>query len=155
MATVSRAMTRGVDLETATKIVDTALRLARARNLRPMTMCVLDAGGDLVAFKRENGTGIRRQDVVIGKAYGALMMNRSSRGIGRIAEVAPSFITSLMAATDGKVIPTPGGVLIKDQTGLIIGAVGSSGDEADADEAVAVEAVKEAGLVPEPENVTG
>ena len=125
MAKVSVATPRGVDLATASTIIDHALRVARSRNLRPMTIAVLDSGGDLVAFKREDGTGIRRYDVVIGKAFGSLVMNRPSRDIGKIAERAPVFIQSLATATQGRLIPTPGGVLIKDQAGRIVGAVGS------------------------------
>ena len=150
MAEPSLATTRGIDLATASKIVDTALGLARSRKLRPMTVAVLDSGGDLVAFKREDGTGIRRYDVVVGKAFGALVMNRSSRDIGAIAERNPLFIQTLAMATEGRVIPTPGGVLIKDQDGRIVGAVGSSGDEADADEAIAIAAIRAAGFLPEP-----
>jgi uncharacterized protein GlcG (DUF336 family) len=150
MADPALATTRGVDLATATKIIDTALGLARSRMLRPMTIAVLDGGGDLVAFKREDGTGIRRYDVVVGKAFGALVMNRSSRDIGAIAERNPLFIQTLAMATEGRVIPTPGGVLIKNQDGRIVGAVGSSGDDADADEAIAIAAIRAAGFVPEP-----
>ena len=155
MANVSRAAVRGVDLATAEKIIDHALKTARQKNLRPMTIGVLDAGGDLVAFKREDGTGIRRFDVVMGKAFGSLVMNRPSRAIGRIGEVAPLFIQSLAVATQGRLVPTPGGVLIKNQQGEIIGAVGSSGDEVDDDEAIAIAAVREAGFVPEPAEPTG
>jgi uncharacterized protein GlcG (DUF336 family) len=115
-----------------------------------MTIAVLDSGGDLVASKREDGTGIRRYDVVVGKAFGALVMNRSSRAIGAIAERSPLFIETLAMATEGRVIPTPGGVLIKNQDGRIVGSVGSSGDDADADEAIAIAAVRAAGFVPEP-----
>ncbi len=150
MAEPSLATTRGIDLAIASKIIDTALGLARSRKLRPMTVAVLDSGGDLVAFKREDGTGIRRYDVVVGKAFGALVMNRASRDIGAIAERNPLFIQTLAMATDGRVIPTPGGVLIKNQDGRIVGAVGSSGDEADADEAIAIAAILAAGFVPEP-----
>jgi uncharacterized protein GlcG (DUF336 family) len=150
MAEPSLATTRGVNLATAAKIIDTALNLARSRKLRPMTIAVLDSGGDLVAFKREDGTGIRRYDVVIGKAFGALVMNRSSRAIGAIAERNPLFIQTLAMATEGRVVPTPGGVLIKNQDGHIVGSVGSSGDDADADEAIAIAAVRAAGFIPEP-----
>ena len=150
MAEPALATTRGIDLATASKIIDTALGLARSRKLRPMTVAVLDSGGDLVAFKREDGTGIRRYDVVVGKAFGALVMNRSSRDIGAIAERNPLFIQTLAMATEGRVIPTPGGVLIKNQDGRIVGAVGSSGDEADADEAIAIAAIRAAGFLPEP-----
>jgi len=136
MAEVSRAATRGVDLAAASAIIDTALKIAREKKLRPMTIAVLDAGGDLIAFKREDGTGIRRYDIVIGKAYGALVMNRSSRDIAKIADRAPTFIQSVMAATQGKVIPTPG-------------------DDADADEACAIAGIRAAGLVSEPAEPVG
>jgi uncharacterized protein GlcG (DUF336 family) len=152
---VSKATPRGIDLATASQIIDSALALARQRKLRPMTLCILDSGGDLVAFKREDGTGIRRYDVVMGKAFGALVMNRPSRVIGKLAEAAPAFIQSLMVATQGRMVPTPGGVLIKDKDGRIIGAVGSSGDDPDEDEGCAIAGVKAAGLVPEPAEPTG
>jgi uncharacterized protein GlcG (DUF336 family) len=148
---VSKASVRGIGLAQAAKIVDNALAAAREKKLRPMTVLVVDAGGDLVAFKREDHTGIRRYSVAYGKAFGALVMNRSSRAIGDIGKGNPIFIQSLMAATQGQVIPTPGGVLIKNAEGYIIGAVGSSGDEAHEDEAVAVSAIRSVGLVPEPE----
>ena len=147
---VSRASVRGVTLAHASKIVDVALAEARKRDLRPMTVLVVDGGGDLVAFKREDHTGIRRYDIAYGKAFGALVMNRPSRAIGEIAKNGAMFIQSLTVATGGRMIPTPGGVLIKNAEGLIIGAVGSSGDEADQDEAVAILGIKAAGLVSEP-----
>jgi uncharacterized protein GlcG (DUF336 family) len=150
MATISRATTRGVDLATASTIIDTALQVARRLNLRPMTVAVLDGGGDLVAFKREDGHGIRRLDVVMGKAFGSLVMNRPSRVIGKIGEANPMFVQSLAMAIQGRLVPSPGGVLIKNQDGQIVGAVGSSGDEPDADEACAIEGVRAAGFVPEP-----
>jgi uncharacterized protein GlcG (DUF336 family) len=152
---VSKASVRGVDLPTARKIIAHALGVARAKKLRPMTVGVFDAGGDLVAYEREDGTGIRRYDVVQGKAFGALVMNRPSRVIGELAKAAPAFITSLMTATQGRMVPTPGGVLIKDSDGRIVGAVGSSGDDPDEDEAIAIEAVRAAGFIPEPEKPAG
>ena len=150
MANVSRATTRGIDLATASMIIETALKAARRRNLRPMSFAVLDSGGDLVAFKREDGNGIRRFDVVMGKAIGSLVMNRPSRVIGEIAKANPIFIQSLGTAVQGRLIPSPGGVLIKNKEGQIIGAVGASGDEADADEACAIEGIQAAGLISEP-----
>jgi uncharacterized protein GlcG (DUF336 family) len=148
---VTKASVRGISLAQASKIVDAALAAARERKLRPMTLLVVDSGGDLVAFKREDHTGIRRYEVAYGKAFGALVMNRSSRAIGDIGRGNPLFIQSVVAATGSRMVPTPGGVLIKNAEGLIIGAVGSSGDEAHEDEAVAVIGVKAVGLTPEPE----
>ena len=150
MVNVSRATTRGVSLEKASVIIDTALQSARRRNLRPMTIAVLDAGGDLVAFKREDGNGIRRFDVVMGKAVGSLVMNRPSRVVGQIGKANPMFIQSIGAALQGRLIPSPGGVLIKNEEGQIIGAVGASGDEPGEDEACAIEGIHAAGLISEP-----
>jgi uncharacterized protein GlcG (DUF336 family) len=148
---ITRAAIRGVTLEQASKIVDVALAEARKRNLRPMTIAVLDGGGDLIAFKREDHTGIGRYDVAFGKAYGSLVMNRSTRAIGEVAKTGQMFLTAMMAATGGRIIPSPGGVLIKNSEGLIIGAVGASGDQAHEDEAIAILGIRAAGLTPEPE----
>lgn len=148
---VSKASVRGINLEQASRIVDAALASAREKGLRPMTVLVIDAGGDLVAFKREDHTGIRRYHIAYGKAFGALVMNRSSRSIGDIGRKDPLFIQSVIAATGSNMVPTPGGVLIKSAEGLIVGAVGSSGDEAHEDEAVAIIGVKAVNLIPEPE----
>jgi uncharacterized protein GlcG (DUF336 family) len=148
---VAMAAVRGVTLAEASRIVDAALVEARKGKLRPMTVLVLDGGGDLVAFKREDHTGIGRYNIAVAKAYGALVMNRPSRTIGEIAAAGGQlFVESLMASTGGRVNPSPGGVLIKNAEGMIIGAVGSSGDESYNDEAIAIAGVKAAGLLPEP-----
>jgi uncharacterized protein GlcG (DUF336 family) len=151
---VAQAAVRGVTLAQASRIIDTALAEARKGRLRPMTVLVLDGGGDLVAFKREDHTGINRFSIANAKAYGSLVMNRPSRTIGEIAQNGALFVQSLMASTDGRINPSPGGVLIKNAEGLIIGAVGSSGDESYNDEAIASAGVKAAGLIPEPAEPT-
>lgn len=148
---VSKAAVRGLGLAQASTIIDVALAEARKRNLRPMTIAVLDGGGELTAYKREDHTGISRYGIAYGKAYGALVMNRSSRAISEVAKTGPLFVQSVMAATGGKLIPSPGGVLVKNAEGLIIGAVGSSGDAPEADEAIAIAGIRAAGLIPEPE----
>ncbi len=155
MAGPSPATPRGIDLATASSIIEVALAVARSRDLRPMSIAVLDGGGDLVAYKREDGTGIGRYEIVMGKAYGALVMNRPSREIGKIAERNSNFIQSIIAATQGRLIPSPGGVLVKDLSGRILGAVGSSGDDPNADEACAIEAIRSAGFVPDPAEAVG
>ena len=149
---VTKASIRGITLEQASKIVDAALAASREKKLRPMTLAVIDAGGDLVAFKREDHTGIRRYAIAYGKAFGALVMNRPSRTIGAIGAQNPLFVQSIIAATGNHIVPTAGGVLVKDAAGFIIGAVGSSGDEADQDEAVAIIGIHAAGLISEPDD---
>ena len=140
-----------VSLDAAVTIVDTALARGREAGMMPLTVAVLDAGGHIVAVKREDGSGILRADVAIGKAWGALGMGSSSRLIrDRLAD-RPAFQNALAAASGGRFIPVPGGVLIREQAGgPPIGAVGISGDTSDKDEYCAIEGIKAAGLVPDP-----
>lgn len=137
-------------LQKASLIVDEALRLGRAEDLLPLTVAVLDAGGKLVAVKSEDGSGIMRFDVAFGKAWGALGMGISSRLIRDRLSRRPTFQNALVAASDGRLIPVPGGVLVCDMSGVTIGAVGISGDTSDKDEYCAITAIARAGLKSEP-----
>lgn len=135
-----------VTLAQAEKIVDESLSQARQAGLAPMTVAVLDRGGHLVALKRENASGILRVEIATGKAWGALGMGFGSRELANRAPKNPLFITALTAASHGRVVPVPGGVLILDAERSIIGAVGISGDTSDADEKCAVAAIASIGL---------
>ena len=139
-------------LADASAIVDHALRIGREHDMLPLTVAVLDAGGHLLAFKREDGAGIMRGDVATGKAWGALGMGISSRTIRNRLADRPSFQAALAAVSQGRFVPVPGGVLICNADGITIGAVGISGDASDKDEFAAIEAIKAAGLTPYPEN---
>src|SRR6202167_2344941 len=125
-----------ITLAQASTIVDVALKKARDSNLQPLTVAVLDAGGHLVAFKREDRSGILRFDIAFGKAWGALGMGFGSRELALRAERSPSFIGALRA----------GGVLLEDADGEVRGAVGISGDVSDKDEACGVAGIEAAGL---------
>lgn len=140
-----------LSLEKASLIVDEALRLGRIENLLPLSVVVLDAGGKLIAVKSEDGTGIMRFDIAYGKAWGALGMGISSRLIRDRLSSRPTFQNALAAAADGKLIPVPGGVLVRGADETTIGAVGISGDTSDKDEYCAIEAIRFAGLASEPE----
>ena len=139
-----------LSLEKASAIIDAALLAGRGASMMPLTVAVLDAGGHLLAFKREDGSGILRPQIAMGKAWGALGMGISSRLMRDRLSNRPTFITALTAASDGRLIPVPGGVLIKTAEGGTIGSVGISGDTSEKDEYCAVEGVKAAGLVPDP-----
>ncbi len=137
-------------LAQASVMVDTALKTARENNFAPLTVAVLDAGGHLVAFKREDKSGILRFDIAFGKAWGALGMGFGSRTLFERAEKTPMFFTALAAASGGRVVTNPGGVLIRDAGGDIIGAVGISGDTSDNDEVCALAGIAAAGLKADP-----
>jgi uncharacterized protein GlcG (DUF336 family) len=135
-----------VTLAQASTIVDTALTKGREMNLAPLTVAVLDAGGHMVAFKREDKSGILRYDIAYGKAWGALGMGFGSRELGDRAAKNPVFFGVLATVSQGRLIPVPGGVLIKDDAGGVLGAVGISGDASDKDEACAIAGIEAAGL---------
>ena len=136
----------GLTLAQASAIVDAALARGRALGLKPLTVAVLDAGGHLVAFKREDGSGILRFDIAFGKAWGTLGMGFGGRELGARAQKSPTFMAALMAASGGRVVPAQGGVLIRDVAGAVIGAVGISGDVSEKDEDCAVAGIAAAGL---------
>ena len=139
-----------VTLAQASSIVDVALRKGRETSCAPLTVAVLDAGGHLVAFKREDKSGILRYDIAYGKAWGALGMGFGSRTLFERAANTPQFFNALYAASGGRVVTNPGGVLIRDAGGDIVGAVGISGDTSDKDEACAIAGIEAAGLKADP-----
>jgi uncharacterized protein GlcG (DUF336 family) len=137
-------------LAQASTIVDVALKKGRDNNLAPLTVAVLDAGGHLVAFKREDKSGLLRYDIAYGKAWGALGMGSGSRTLAGRAAKTPQFFTMLAAASGGRMVTNPGGVLIKDSGGNIVGACGISGDTSDKDEMCAIAGIEAAGLKADP-----
>ena len=143
-------MGSGLSLDQANKIVDAALAEGRRHGFMPLTVAVLDAGGCLVALQREDGSGILRPDIAIGKAWGALGMGVPSRLLrDRLAD-RPAFQAALATASGGRFVAVPGGVLLKGEDGHIVGAVGVSGDTSDKDEVCAVASGKSAELATDP-----
>jgi len=141
-------MTR-LTLVLADQIANATLTEGRARNAQPLTVTVLDAGGHVIVTKREDGSGIMRCEIAHGKAWGALGMGLASRTLNERAAGTPNFFTALAAASGGRMVPNPGGVLLRDHTGHIVGAVGVSGDTADMDEDCAVAAIRTTDLTPD------
>ncbi|MFL2546989.1 MAG: GlcG/HbpS family heme-binding protein [Candidatus Rariloculaceae bacterium] len=140
-------------LEKAEEIIDAALRLAREHQMLPLTVTVLDSGGHQIALKREDGCGIIRVQVAIAKAYGALGMGVSSRVIGQRLAERPVFSTALTVISEGNFASVPGGVLICDDDGTAIGAVGISGETSARDEFAAIGGIKAVGYQSEPAEV--
>lgn len=137
-------------LAQASTIVDVALKTGRDKKFQALTVAVLDAGGHLVAFKREDKSGILRFDIAFGKAWGALGMGFGSRTLAGRAVKQQTFYTVLAAVSGGRLVPVPGGVLIRDAAGDVVGAVGISGDTSENDEHCAVAGITAAGLKADP-----
>ncbi len=137
-------------LAQAATIVDAALAKGRAMKFEPLTVVVLDAGGHVVALKREDGSGILRVEIATGKAYGALGFGFGSRELFERSKAQPVFMSALAAVAQGKFVPVPSGVLIRAASGEVIGAVGISGDNSDNDEIAALAGIAASGLVAQP-----
>lgn len=157
-------------LAQASTIVDAALKKGRDLNLLPLTVAVLDAGGQLKALKREDGASLLRPEIALGKAWGVLGMGFGGRELARRAAQAPVFFAALSDLSGGKMVPVPGGVLIRAAGGAIagfgggaiaglaggaiagfaggaiVGSVGISGDASEKDEECAVAGIAAAGL---------
>ena len=135
----------GISLDEADRIVNGVITWGRDNDSGRLTAAVLDAGGHLVVLKRDDGAEFLRSDVAIGKAWGALGMGIPGRLLAEKAAAIPQFMTALSVMSGGRMVPVAGGVLIR-RDGVVVGAVGVSGDTSNVDEQSAVAAVESVGL---------
>ena len=135
-----------ITLAQARTILDAILEEARVQQAQPLAIIILDAGAHPVTFAREDGASLFRFDIAKAKATGALGMGADTRVIATRAASNPAFFQSVVAVTGGQLALSPGGVIIRDLEGRIIGAVGTSGDTGDMDEACAIAGITAAGL---------
>ena len=135
-----------ITLAQARTILDAILEEARVQQAQPLAIIILDAGAHPVTFAREDGASLFRFDIAKAKATGALGMGADTRVIATRAASNPVFFQSVVAVTGGQLALSPGGVIIRDLEGRIIGAVGTSGDTGDMDEACAIAGITAAGL---------
>lgn len=139
--------TSDLSLDEARTIIAGAFAKAANLDLNPLAVAVLDAGGHIRAIERQDGASMHRPEIAIGKAYGALAMGLGSRALAeRVKERGAVFLDAVNGMLGGRLIPAPGGVLVKDGAGTVIAAVGISGDASDQDEACAVAGIIAAGL---------
>jgi len=134
-------------LDAAHKIIDAAIAKGREKKLNPLAVAVLDSRGCMKAFAAQDGTSLKRGEIAHGKAYGALSLGMGSRAIFKRAQEQPYFISAVNALVQGALVPVPGGVLILDTSGSLLGAVGISGDTSDNDEACAIAGIDAAGFI--------
>jgi uncharacterized protein GlcG (DUF336 family) len=133
-------------LDIALTIAQRTLAEGRDRGFAPLTAAVLDAGGHAVALLRSDGSSLLRPQIATGKAWGVLGMGFGGRELAQRAAKMPTFFNALIEMSDGRMVPVPGGVLIRSQAGELLGALGVSGDTSDNDELCAVAAIEAAGL---------
>jgi len=135
-------------LAQANAIATGAINAARDMGIPPVTVVVLDAAGNLKAMQREDGASMFRFEVATGKAWGAVGMGAASRVLAERAKDNPNFFVALAATAQGRFLPQPGAVLIRNEQGELIGAAGASGGTGDEDEAICAQGVRDAGLAP-------
>ena len=138
-------MTRITMVQAAT-IIAGAFAKRKELNLKPLGVIVVDAGGHVIAYQRQDGASTGRFQLALGKAAGALFLGMSSRKIGDMAAERPTFLTSLGPISPAGVVPAAGGIIVVDAEGQTIGAVGISGDLSDMDEACAIAGIEAAQL---------
>jgi uncharacterized protein GlcG (DUF336 family) len=138
-------MTR-ITLDQANRIIAATFAKGGELGLKPLSVAVLDPGGHLIAFQRQDASSTLRPQIAMGKAGGALALGMSSRAIGEMAVDRPSFIAALGPIAPLGVVPAAGGVIVRDAVGNILGAVGVTGDTSDNDEACALAGIAAAGL---------
>ena len=135
-----------LSLDVARKILDTALAKGVEKKLKPLVVTVLDARGCVKISAAQDGTSLLRSEIAHGKAYGALAMGMGSRALYQRAQEQAYFVSAVNALAQGRMVPVPGGVLILDDNGTLLGAVGVSGDTSDNDEICALAGIEAAGL---------
>jgi len=133
--------------DTSLNIAQEAVKKASKLGLNPLAIVVLDDRASLRICLNQDGTSIHRHRVAHGKANAAMSLGMGSRSLGSRAEEQAYFVDAVGRMMDGDFIPVPGGVLIRNSDGVILGAVGISGDVSDNDEAVAIAAIESVGLV--------
>lgn len=143
-----RIVAHQVNLDAADRIIEAALAKGAEIGCDPLTVAVLDSGGHLVAFKRQDNSGIMRGEIAIGKAYGAVGFGVGGRAL---REKNPKFMAGVISTAPNGMVPAPGGVLIRDpETSMIIGACGISGDTGERDEVCAVAGIEATGFIADP-----
>jgi len=137
---------RALSLAEANKIIDGTFKSARKRKAYALAACVLDAGGRVKAFQKQDGASLMRFEIAYGKAFGALALGRSSRMVLQKAREKPLFMQSLGELADGPLFLEAGGQLIRDATGEVVGAIGVTGDVNEVDDLCAMDGIRAAGF---------
>ena len=134
-------------LKQAKDIIQAALDTQKEKGFKPMAVVVLGTGGTIKASESQDGTSALRPKIAHGKAFGAYSLGLGSRALFERAKAEPFFIQAMNSLCDGALVPVPGGVLIRSADGVLLGAVGVTGDISDNDEICCVAGIESVGLV--------
>ncbi len=135
-----------ITLARSEAIIDAILARGRELGCRPLSVAVVEPGAKVKAFKKEDGSAMMRFEMAFGKAYAALALGRSSSLVRERAEERPMFMDYLIDSSDRQIFPEGGGMLVRDASGALIGAVGVTGDTQERDEELCAHGIHAAGL---------
>lgn len=138
-----------VSLRKARTIIRKTLEKGREMDLKPLSVVVLDAGGHVIAFEREDGAAPGRFPIAHGKAYGSVMLGMAGTAQMQRAEAQAYFMAAVNGVYGGQVVPVPGGILLRDRKGAVIGAIGVTGDTSDNDVVAGMAGIESVGLTGE------
>jgi uncharacterized protein GlcG (DUF336 family) len=138
-----------ISLRRARTIIRKALEKGREAEMKPLSVIVVDTGGHIQAFEREDGASAGRFQLAYGKAYGSIMLGMAGTAQMARSEAQAYFMAAANGAYGGNLIPVPGGVLVRDAKGKLLGAVGVTGDTSDNDAIAATAGIEAVGLVAE------
>ncbi|QHQ34107.1 GlcG/HbpS family heme-binding protein [Algicella marina] len=139
-----------IPLRKARTMIRSVFRRQEQMSLKPLSVVLLDPGGHPIAFERQDGAAPGRFEIARAKAYGAVMLGIGGEAQYARAESQPYFALAANGAFDGKLVPVPGGILIRTGKGTVLGAMGVSGDTSENDSLCGVAAIEDAGFVAEP-----
>jgi uncharacterized protein GlcG (DUF336 family) len=137
---------RVLTLDEANTIIAATFAAAKKRKCRPMSAIVLDAGGRVKAFQKQDHASMLRFEVCYGKAYGALALGRPSKLVLQKANEKPLFMQSIENLADYPLFLEGGGQLIRDEAGEVMGAIGVTGDANEMDDICAIAGIHAVGL---------
>ncbi len=138
-----------ISLDQARGIIRATMEAGETAGMKPLSVVVLDAGGHVLAFERSDGAAPGRFEIAMGKAYGSVMLGMAGTAQMARAEAQAYFIATANGAYGGRLIPVPGGILVRDTSGAVIGSVGVTGDTSDNDAIAGKAGIDAVGLTAE------
>jgi uncharacterized protein GlcG (DUF336 family) len=136
---------RALSLDEANIIIAATFAAAKKHKCRPMSAIVLDAGGRVKAFQKQDNASMLRFEVCYGKAYASLALGRPSKLVLQKANEKPLFMQGIDNLADYPLFLEGGGQLIRDKSGEVVAAIGVTGDANELDDICAIAGIHAAG----------